>query len=83
MADNNPSYWGEIITFLTTVTGFSIVSLRLKGRQDTRITSNEKDVEELKGNRVHVSDFQNLEKTMDREFGHVREALKRIEGKLP
>lgn len=83
MADNNLSYWGEIITFLTTITGFSIVSLRLKGRQDTRITASEKDVEELKGNRVHVNDFQNLERTMDREFGHVREALKRIEGKLP
>lgn len=89
----NATFWGEALTFLGTVTGLSIIAFKIKGRQDERMSNVESDIkkqEKRVDGRVHINEFNNLKETMDREFSHVgaefshvRETLKRIEGKLP
>ena len=81
----NTTYWGEVITFCTSLFGFALISTKMKGRQDTKIENIEGKIvtqDRRIDSRVHVNDFKNLEKNMGTEFSHVKEALERIEEKI-
>lgn len=82
----NTTFWGYFLTAIGTMSGAFMVTAKIKGAQDAKITGIDKGLTDHKkdvdakfdaqgkriDSRVHVNDFNNLKETVDTGFDNLK-----------